>query len=218
MKQFQLSKLFLGALCVMALGLSACGKKDGSAVRVSGRGGSIPSTSVVGANGQQQQVLPPNTGTCQNHEAGTGSLETSTGMVLGLVSATINPKSFESICRVNFSAKLKFDPNGNISSNNSFVLLQVIDAWVGQTYEGKVIKPYEILFRNVTQGYYNKNTGEIQVSFADGYGTFVINGRVQGAVTTGVVFFMNNVSVDSSISPAQGTLGNFSIPSAALLN
>ncbi|MDG0818211.1 hypothetical protein [Bdellovibrio svalbardensis] len=208
MKQSILSKMILGALLAGSLGMTACAKKDDSTVRVAGRGGAV--TSGGGS------VTPENTATCSNGQTGTGTLQATNEAILALVSATISPESFQGICKKNFSASLKFDSSGNVVSSGSSILIQIVDALVGQVYQGKTIQAYEIQFANAVSGMYNRNTGSFQVTFADSYGSFVISGQVNGANATGSVYFQNNVAV-AGYSPVGGTLGTFTIPTAVLI-
>ncbi len=208
MKQSIFSKILLGAILAGSLGMTACAKKDGSSVRVAGRGGVVTS-----GNGT---TTPGNTATCSNGQTGTGSLQASNSAILALVSATISPESFQGICRTNFSATLKFDSSGNVVSSGSTILIQIVDQLVGTVYQGKTIQAYEIQFANAASGMYNRNAGSFQVTFADSYGSFVIAGQVNGATATGTVYFNNTVAVDG-YQPVGGTLGTFSIPTATLI-
>lgn len=211
MKQSIFTKMIFGAIMALSLGMTACAKKDGSSVRVAARGGAVNANSA-----------PSDAASCNNSVAGTGQLNASSNAVLALVSATISPQSFGTICRTNFSAALKFDSSGNIVSSGSTVFIQIVDSWVGQaTTEGKTIKPYEIQFSNASSGVYNRSSGGFQAVFTDEYGSFAITGTVSGATATGTVLFNNKVAV-SGYSPVPGdnswaTLGTFSIPTSALM-
>lgn len=209
MKQSILSQLLLGALLTISLGMAACAKKDSSSdVRVAGRGGVVATATTSG--------LPANTATCNNGQTGTGSLQTTTNAVLALVSATIDPQSFGTICRTNFSASLRFDSAGNVVNSGSTVLIQIVDSWVGQVYNGKTIQAYEVQFANAVSGTYNRSAGSFDVTFKDDYGYFKISGQVTGATATGTVYFQNDVAV-TGYQPVAGTLGTFSIPAATLI-
>lgn len=217
MKQTILSKMILGALLAGSLGMTACAKKDGSSVRVAGRGGVVSS-------GNGGAPTPGNTATCSNGQAGTGTLQAdSVEAVKGLVSATISPQSFGNICRVNFSASLKFDSAGAIVGSGSTILLQIVDDWVGQkTNDGKVIQAYEIQFSNANSGVLNRSTGTVQAVFSDSYGSFLISGQVSGSTVNGKVYFNNKVAVDGySPMPGNNTdwvpLGSFSSPTATMI-
>lgn len=208
MKQSILSKMFLGAVLALSLGMAACAKKDGGSVRTAPRGGLV-----------QNNV--PNNATCTSG-TGTGTLQvTDVNSVMDLVSATISPTSFSNVCKVNFSAAFKFDSAGNIVNSSSSVLFQIVDGWVGQVVDGKTIAPYEIQFANAYSGSYNRSTGIVQAIFVDNYGGLLVYGQVNGANVTGTVYFYNNTAV-SGYTPTSGlnqwaTLGQFSIPAATLI-
>ena len=139
MKQSFFSKLILTAVMALSLGLAACAKKGDSSVRVAGRGGVV-------ANGTT------NNATCNNGSQGNVTFTPANSqMVLTFVSATIDPASFGSICRVNMTSNLSFDSNGYLQAGSS-LLLQVVDSYVGTQYNGHTIQPYEIQFANAVSG------------------------------------------------------------------
>lgn len=203
-----ISKTILIGLCVISMGLISCANKEEASVRVAGRGGAIQGFGSGGA--------PLNNGTCANNQGGMASLTWNYQSVLNLVSATISPNSFQGICKVNFSANLKFDSYGNAISGST-ILIQIVDALVGTSIEGRVIPPYEIQFRNAVNGNYNRGTGQFQVSFSDQYGSFTISGQINGGQAYGKVYFKNEVAVQG-FNPAEGLLGDFTMPTSSLLN
>lgn len=224
MKQSTLSQMMLSALCVITLGMTACGQKDAggsSAIRIAPRGGDItPMSPSVGGGGGGAiggGTVPSAGATCQNNITGTANLAHDEMGVMGLLSATIDPKNFGRICRVNLSANLKFDATGNLVPGSQMILIQVVDEYVGQVWQNKVIPLYEIQFKSATQGFFDKASGAFQVVFSDQYGTFWISGQVEGINTRGSVYFQNNSNIAGGAG-AKGILGNFTIPTAALLN
>ncbi|HWU42940.1 MAG TPA: hypothetical protein VN132_05860 [Bdellovibrio sp.] len=209
MKQTILSKTLLAALVSASLLMTACAKKDDSSgVRIANRGGAVASGGT--------STLPNNSATCSNGQTGTGSLSTDTNSILALVSATIAPTSFGNICKVNFSASLKYDASGNIIPGGSAILIQIVDDWVGQVYNGKTLQPYEIQFTQAVSGNYDRGSGSFQAVFQDSYGSFTMSGQVSGATASGTVSFQNTVAV-AGYSPVGGQLGNFSISTAVLM-
>ncbi|UOF02131.1 hypothetical protein [Bdellovibrio reynosensis] len=198
----------VSALLLTAVLFSGCAKKETAGTRVAGRGNNVTQTTVP---------TSPYTGdvTCSKGAAGTGTLYTTEVEVLGLISATLDPKNFQGICKANFSATLKFDTSGNVVKNGSAIFIQIVDSLVGQMSEGQVIKPYEINFTNAVSGHYDTQSRTFEVRFEDSFGTFDIQGQVVGGEAQGHVVYENKVRYDNG-TPESGTLGSFRIPVSAL--
>jgi hypothetical protein len=214
-----ISKAFFGGLVALSLGLTSCAQKEGTAVRVPGRGGLINGDVNFISNGSgTPNGIPQNTSTCSDNQTGNGSLQFDVNAVLGLVTATIGQDSFKGICKVNFSARFIFDANGILNPTGSGILLQVIDSYVGMVVNGRTIPPYELNFQNAKGGSYDRSTGKINVQFEDSFGSLTVVGQDNGQMVTGAIYFQNYKNIVTTQQPAQGTLGSFSIPRAVLMN
>lgn len=209
MKTSFLSKSVFAAL-LMALALSGCAKKESAGVRMAGRGGATNNTSGVNPASPYKGDV-----TCTTGAPGTGTLYTSEEEVLRLISATLNPDTFEGICKANFSATLKFDANGAVVKSGSAIFIQIVDSLVGQVSEGQQIKPYEINFTNAVSGQFDRNSNSFEVIFEDSFGTFDIQGRVVGNEAQGTVHFENKTRFDNG-TPESGTLGSFRMPLSSI--
>lgn len=205
----------MGVLLLAVLSLSACAKKNGSAVRVAGRGG-VSTTGTVSQSG-----------TCGSQSVGkifdlyaSASFEQ---QVKGFVSATLDPQSLGTISGnindktgIDFTATFRFDSAGKIIADSSNVTMKIFDSYVGQVYEGQTILPYNVAFTAASEGMIDRNTRQFQVKFRDGYGEIIFQGSFDNSIAEGTVYYQNYTAV-TGYQPASGTLGTFRIYACSLI-
>ncbi|MGE5085367.1 MAG: hypothetical protein ACM3MG_03645 [Bacillota bacterium] len=214
MKRSLINKTVLGALMVLSMALTACGKKDaGSAVRVAGRGGSVV-TSATCSSGQMAtgRIYDP---------SNSGSFES---VVKIFVSATIAGSSFGTIDGsgsgtngVFLTPSLQFDSAGNIVKTNSSILIKIVDSYVGMPSGDHTIQPYEIQFTNAYSGTIDKASRTFNVTFQDQYGYIQLSGSYDNSYASGTVNFQNYTSVDGSSTGSAYRMGTFYVPTCGLL-
>ncbi|WP_413574618.1 hypothetical protein ACLVWU_10350 [Bdellovibrio sp. HCB290] len=215
MKTSILSKLTLGLVMALAMGLSACAKKGDSAIRTAKRGGEITTSSTcsTGASSIGRIYYPSNP---------TG-FETAVKI---FVSTNLPGSAFGNIDAsgklangVFLTMNLRFDANGTIDKANSKVLVQIRDSLVGTIDQstGKEIPPYEVQFTSAYNGVLNKQTRKFTVTFEDQYGWIGFDGSYDNNNAMGTVYFKNYSSVDGS-SLQQQVMGSFWVPACGLFN
>lgn len=206
-----LNKSVMGVLVVLALSLSACGKKDeGSSVRVAGRGAQT---------GVSQGGITPNT--CGSTAMNWGKIfdpqasPQFENQVKGFVSATLDPQSLGTISGnindktgIDFSGSFQFDSQGHLVPGSSTVVIKIFDSYVGQVYNGQTIVPYVVEFTQASEGIIDRTTRQIQVKFKDSYGEIVFQGQYNNNTVEGTVRYQNFTAV-SGLQPAGGVLGSF---------
>jgi len=218
MSQAFFKKTILGALVAIALSMSACAKKDGSAVRVAGRG--------TGTGVTQSNVA---TSTCANASMAWGKIFDANAspqfesQVKGFVSATLDPQSLGSISGnindktgIDFTGAFQFDAQGKLVPGSSSVLIKIFDSFVGQVYEGQTIVPYVVEFTSASEGMINRTTRQFTVKFKDTYGEIVFQGQYNSQNVEGIVTYRNSTAV-SGYQASQGTLGSFRAYTCALI-
>ncbi|WP_413581671.1 hypothetical protein [Bdellovibrio sp. HCB288] len=215
MKTSVLSKLTLGLVMALAMGLSACAKKGDSAVRVAKRGGEITTSSTcsTGASSIGRIYYPSNQSAFE-------------AAVKSFVSTNLPGSAFGSIDASGSAANgvfltmnLRFDSAGQIDKANSKVLVQIRDSLVGtiDSATQKEIPAYEVQFTSAYNGVLNKSTRKFTVTFEDQYGWIGFDGYYDNNNAYGTVYFKNYSSVDGS-SLQQQTMGSFWVPTCGLLN
>ncbi|WP_374080211.1 hypothetical protein [Bdellovibrio bacteriovorus] len=213
------NKSMMGVLVALALSLSACAKKDSSAVRVAGRGASIGVT--------QGGTTTPNT--CGNANMNWGKIydPNASGQfeaqVKSFVSATLDPQSLGTISGnisdktgIDFSGSFQFDAQGRLIPASSTVVIKIFDSFVGQVYDGKTVVPYVVEFSQASEGIIDRTTRQIQVKFKDSYGEIVFQGQYDNNTVQGTVHYQNYTAV-SGYQPSGGTLGAFRAYTCALI-
>lgn len=210
----------LGVLLLAVLSLSACAKKDGSAIRVAGRG------AATGGVSQGGTTTAPN-GSCNTSTAGKifdpYAASTFEQQVKSFVSATLDPQNLGSISGniydktgIDLFATFRFDSTGNIVADSSNVTIKIFDSYAKQVYNGQVIEPYVVQFNAASEGMIDRNTRQFQVKFRDGYGEIIFQGSYDNSIAQGTVYYQNYTAV-SGYSPASGTLGSFRLYSCSLI-
>lgn len=218
-------KIILALLVGATLGLSACAKKEGGAVRVAGRQQGLTGPQVTPQGGTHQ---------CTSAQTTTGKIFDAAGnsalfenQVKSFVSATMDPQQFGSISGVisdrtgvDMVGTFTFDSAGQLVTGQSAVLIKIFDSLVGQVYNGETIPPYTIQFSTAASGSIDRATKQFAVKFADSYGEIVFQGRFDNSsvngITEGTVSYTNYTAV-SGFSPASGTLGSFRAYTCALI-
>ncbi|WP_413613416.1 hypothetical protein [Bdellovibrio sp. HCB-110] len=213
------NKSMMGVLVVLALSLSACAKKDSSAVRVAGRGASTGVT--------QGGTTTPNT--CSNTNMSWGKIYDPSSspqfeaQVKGFVSATLDPQSLGTISGnindktgIDFSGSFQFDAQGRLIPASSTVVIKIFDSFVGQVYNGQTVVPYVVEFSQASEGIIDRTTRQIQVKFKDSYGEIVFQGQYDNNTVQGTVHYQNYTAV-SGYQPSGGTLGAFRAYTCALI-
>lgn len=214
-----LKKASMGLLLFVALGLSACAKKEGSATRVAGR-----------SNGAAPIPNTPNT--CTQGQSNVGKIYGTDyrfeNDVKGFVSATLSPDQLGQIgydinspTGIDFYANFQFDSNGQVVPQNTNVKIRIFDSYsVSQNGQPAMVQPYEISALQAHSGSIQRNNGmagSFNVVFKDEYGEFAFNGSVnQNGIASGTVTYRNYVAV-SGYSPASGNLGQFTMYACALI-
>lgn len=219
MKTSFFNKSMMGVLVALALSLSACGKKDSSAVRVAGRG---TPTGVSQSGG-----TTPNT--CGNANMTWGKIydpyasSAFESQVKGFVSATLDPQSLGTISGnindktgIDFSGSFQFDTAGKLIPASSTVVIKIFDSFVGQVYNGQTIVPYVVEFKQASEGMIDRNTRQIQVRFKDSYGEIIFQGQYDNTTVQGTVQYQNYTAVNG-YQPAAGILGSFRAYTCALI-
>lgn len=213
-----LKNKMMGVLLLAVLSLSACGKKEGSGVRVAGRGA---------ATGVAQGGTSGTSGTCGAQSTGkifdAYASSTFEQQVKNFVSATLDPQSLGSISGnindrtgIDFNATFRFDSNGNVVAAESKVHIKIFDSFVGQVYNGQTIQPYEVAFTAASEGMIDRNTRQFQVRFKDSYGEIVFQGSYDNSLAQGTVYYQNYTAVQG-YQPTSGTLGSFRIYACSLI-
>lgn len=218
MGQAFFNKMILGVLVALALSMSACGKKDSSAVRMAGRGTS------VGVS--QGNVITP---ACSSTSMAWGKIfdENSSpqfeSQVKSFVSATLDPQSLGAISGnindktgIDFTGAFVFDSQGKLVLESSRVLIKIFDSLVGQVSEGQAIVPYEVEFTAASEGSIDRTTRQFNVKFRDAYGEILFQGTYNNQDVYGVVTYRNSTAV-SGYQASQGTLGSFRAHTCALI-
>ena len=206
----------MGILVLVALTLSACAKKEDSAPRSAGVG-----VGIVNANNAANCSSPSTMGMGNIYDPnGSYNFES---QVKGFVSATLDPQSLGTISGnirdktgIDFTGSFQFDSAGKLIPESSTVLIKIIDSFVGQVYNGQPVQTYNIEFKRASAGFYDRNTRQFEVTFADDYGSIKFQGMSDGNLAYGTVYYDNKVAV-TGYSPSKGTLGSFTIYSCALI-
>lgn len=219
MKTTFFNKSILGVLVLAALSLTACGKKDSSAVRVAGRS--------AGTGVTQSTVAVSNT--CSNSSMTWGKIFDPSAspqfeaQVKSFVSATLDPQSLGAISGnindktgIDFQGSFQFDTQGNLIPGSSSVLIKIFDSYVGQVYNGQTIAPYVVEFTAASEGMVNRTTRQFQVKFKDSYGEVIFQGQYNNQTVEGTVYYQNNTAV-TGYQPASGVLGSFRAYTCALI-
>lgn len=213
-----LKKASIGLLLFVALGLSACAKKEGSATRVAGR-----------SNGAAPIPSTPNTCTGQQTNVGKiyGTSYSFENDVKGFVSATLSPDQLGQIgydinspTGIDFYGSFQFDSNGQLVPQNTTVRIRIFDSYaVSQNGQPAMVAPYEIVVNQAFSGSIQRSgsMSSFNVTFKDEYGEFTFRGNVnQNGIASGTVSYRNYVAVPG-YSPASGTLGQFTAYGCALI-
>ncbi|UYL07978.1 hypothetical protein B9G69_013080 [Bdellovibrio sp. SKB1291214] len=215
MKTSILTKLALGAVMALSMGLAACAKKGESSVRVAKRGGEITTSSTCSTGASSVGRI--------YNQSNQAAFESAVKI---FVSTTLPGTSFGSIDASGQSANgvfltmnLRFDSSGKIDKSASKVLVQIKDSFVGQvdSATGKEIPAYEVQFVTAYAGTLNKSARTFNVTFQDNLGWIAFSGTYDNNNAWGNVYFQNYSSVDGS-SLAQQTMGSFWVPSCGLFN
>jgi hypothetical protein len=216
----QYLKVF-GVIFFATMVLAACANKDDNSNRAAGR------ESEVAVNGG---INPETNSQCSNTNMEWGKIYDANGsvnfeaQVKGFVSATLNPESLGTISGnisnpttgVDFNGSFSFDQDGNLVPDKSTLTIKIFDSYVNQVYNGQVIQPYVVQFSKASEGYLNRSTGQLRVTFQDSYGSIVFDGRMSGANVDGQVTYDNKVAVDG-LSPSSGVLGSFIAYSCSMI-
>ncbi|AHI06140.1 hypothetical protein BDW_08200 [Bdellovibrio bacteriovorus W] len=213
-----LKKASMGLLLFVALGLSACAKKEGSATRVAGRSnGAAPIPNTPNTCSQGQSNVGKIYGTSYNFE----------NDVKGFVSATLSPDQLGQIgydinspTGIDLYGSFQFDSNGQIVAQNTNVKIRIFDSYA-VAYNGQpaMVQPYQISAEQAYSGSIQRSgsMSSFNVTFKDEYGEFTFSGNVnQSGIANGTVTYRNYVAV-SGYSPASGTLGQFTMYACALI-
>jgi hypothetical protein len=215
MKTSILTKLALGAVMAMSMGMAACAKKGESSVRVAKRGGEITTSSTC-STGSSAIGRVYNTSNATAFESAVKIFVSTTlpGTSFGDIDAT-----GQSSNGVFLTMNLKFNSAGQIDKTASKVLVQIKDSLVGITDKatGKEIPPYEVQFTSAYAGTLNQSAKTFTVTFQDNLGWIAFSGYYDNTNAWGTVYFQNYSSVDGS-SLAQQTMGSFWVPSCGLFN
>lgn len=217
MNQSFFNKSVMGILVLMALSLSACGKKDdGSAVRVAGRGNTVATNSVVPNNCGNTAM---NWGKIYDPDA-SAQFE---NQVKSFVSATLDPQSLGTISGnindktgIDFRGTFQFDSQGKLVTTASSVTIKIFDSYVNQVYNGQTIQPYVVEFTAAAEGMINRTTRQFQVRFKDSYGEIVFQGQVNNSTVEGTVYYQNYTAV-AGYQATSGTLGSFKAYTCSLI-
>lgn len=218
MYQSLFGKTLTGVFIAVLLTMSACAKKDNSAVRVAGRGT---------GTGVTQNNTTMNS--CSNASMVWGKIFDTYGgnqfesQVKGFVSATLDPQSLGSISGdinaptgIDFNGSFQFDAQGKLVPSSSSASIKIVDSFVGQVYEGQVIAPYVVEFTSAQEGTINRTTRQFTVKFKDNYGEIVFQGQYNNQTAEGTVTYTNYSAV-SGYQPSSGALGSFRSYTCALI-
>lgn len=217
-------KLITMVLMAGLLSLTACGKKDSGATRVTGSRGSgaVGGSPTTGSGG-----TPTSLGsTCKNGQSAVGKIYLTIGQesnfrpqVTSFLSATLQDQYIGNISGnrdaptgIDFEAKFKFEDSGVIRADQTQVLISVFDSYVNtpdpQTQQ--LIQAYRIFFGKASAGQYNNN-GSYTVQFKDEYGEVSFTGNYSsGEYTSGVVSYVNYSNINGG-QATSGQLGYFQI-------
>ncbi|QDK45690.1 hypothetical protein DOM22_11300 [Bdellovibrio sp. ZAP7] len=216
MKSSIFTKLALGAVMALSMGLAACAKKGESSVRVAGRGGEVTTNSTCTTGASAIGRIYDKSSTANSFES----------KVKIFVSTTLPGTSFGNIDATGSQANgvfvtmnLRFDASGQIDKTSSKVLVQIRDSLVGTKdgETGKEIPPYEVQFTTAYAGSVNKANKTFTVTFQDSLGWIAFTGSYDATNAFGTVYFQNYSSVDNS-PLTQQTMGSFWVPSCGLFN
>lgn len=207
-----LKKTGMGLLLFVALGLSACAKKEGSATRVAGR-----------SNGAAP--IPNTPSTCSNGQVSVGNIYGTNfnfeNDVKAFASATLSPDQLGQIgyqlgspTGVDFYGTFQFDSNGQIVAQNSNLKIEIIDSYA----VSKLVGRYVIEMNQASTGSIQRESSmsPFSATFKDEFGEITFNGSIQNGLATGTVTYRNYVAV-SGYTPAAGTLGQFTMYACALI-
>lgn len=212
-----LKKAGMGLLLFVALGLSACAKKEGSATRVAGRSnGAAPIPNTPNSCSTGQTNVGNIYGTNYNFE----------NEVKAFASATLSPDQLGQIgyqlgspTGVDFYGTFQFDSNGQIVAQNSNLRIEIIDSYaVSQNGQPPLVGRYVIGMQQAFSGTIQRGSSmsPFTVTFKDEFGEITFNGSIQNGFATGTVTYRNYVAV-SGYTPAAGTLGQFTMYACALI-
>lgn len=223
MKKSFFDKSVLTVLASAALLMSACAKKDDSAVRTAER------TAVTAA---AQSTNTANH--CAEKSANWGKIFDPANnsnqfeeQVKGFVSATLDPINLGTISGditaktgVDFCGWFQFDSAGNLVSTSSAVIIKIVDSVAVQGINGQAVPPYNVIFSAGTSGTVNHTTRQIDVVFKDNYGEIRFQGQY-GAngdmnLVEGSVYYTNTVAV-SGYAVSSGRLGTFRAYKSSLI-
>lgn len=220
MKKSFLQKSMMGLLALAALGLSACAKKEGGAVRVAGRAVTTTVTTAATVN----RCGDPNKSWGKIYDQhSSGNFES---QVKSFVSATLDPSTLGTISGnindptgIDFSAVLAFDSANQLIPASSTLIIKIFDSYAGQVYNGTTVAPYNVEFNAATEGMIDRTTRQIQAKFKDSYGEIIIQGQYDEAtqgMVQGTVYYTNFVAVTGH-TPTNGTLGSFRSYACAMI-
>lgn len=212
---------------IVAAVASGCAKKDKrQQIRV-GRNARGPSEITDrGATDQNGQPIrySPSSGTSWGEM--TGSPENAfQDAIYYLVSASIDPKELGTVSgRSGQSTGVRFwgyveteasfttgPSNQRIRRDVSEIRISIWDSFVGKTdASGNLIPEYPIHIRGSADGYVEGTRAVI--TFSDSYGSIKLEGTIGKDNFQGVVKFDNARYWDGATPGAEGTIGNFSVP------
>ena len=203
------SKILLATIA-MAFALSACGKKKNDDQAA------VSAARETRANTNTDGVLPSGNAYQPGSEV-TVEMEDSQAAVFNqnikvLVSATMNPEDVGNVDNRN-GVKLRGEiglncgagANGSLKAADSKIQLTITDD--KRDSEGNLYQPIVI---KVVGSSGSINNGNVNLVFADDYGSITLTGYISGSTYTGNVNFQNTKAYNGRSS---GTLGRFVIPS-----
>ncbi|PIS11538.1 MAG: hypothetical protein COT73_03485 [Bdellovibrio sp. CG10_big_fil_rev_8_21_14_0_10_47_8] len=184
----------------IAMTMSACGRKNDDSA-----------TSVTAARGARSGDASGLTGmSTQNYTQGQAFVVSNdpnfSEIVKVLASATVNPQEIgvtDNQRGVVLAGVVRYNPNtGTLVPTNSMLILEITDSNVSGDIPPILIK--------VPATQLQANGNNVQLTFADSYGSIRIVGAVSGNTFSGSVSFQNNQA--GYMGQTSGTLGTFNIP------
>lgn len=224
-----MKKIILSA--IVLLGLIACNnKQDNKRVNTVAR---VASGTTTNANGTTNLTTGSITTSCPNTISPIGTIYGSTSSQPSLydsgnfetnvklfLSATVDPNEVGTISSnpsdntgVRFQGIIKKDQNGNVTLNQSKIIIKVYDSLLLQNSSLQAI-PVEI--NGASSGQFNPSTGTGYIVFKDQYGEIRLEGRYDANSFSGTVSYVNYTTVIQNQSPASGQLGQFHIASCSI--
>jgi hypothetical protein len=202
---------------VLAMALTACGKKDdGNAGAVNARGSiyGVPGTPVnpAGYVAKAEYVVS---------QTNFGSVSNFQQNVIDMLSAQFDPQAVGAIDNqsVVLAAYLEMGATGQINPQPSRMRLWITDSYARDQVKmsnGEAATPFYIEINGAAGGSITGN--QFNVTFRDANREFVIQGSYTGNIAVGSVSFRNLKDFSNSNLKSASPMGYFSTETCALLN